>query len=101
WVRVAGRVPQLHEHTPAGLIYGVVSDIEPRKRAEAVRFALLRRLGEAQENEQRRIARELPDQVGQTVTGLSLGLKSMERLLARGATAEAGRQVEWLQSLAG
>ncbi|MDP0965337.1 histidine kinase, partial [Klebsiella pneumoniae] len=52
-------------------------------------------------NEQRRIARELHDQVGQTVTGLSLGLKSMERLLARGATAEAGRQVEWLQSLAG
>ena len=101
WVRVAGRVPQLHEHTPAGLIYGVVSDIEPRKRAEAERFALLRRLGEAQENEQRRIARELHDQVGQTVTGLSLGLKSMERLLARGATAEAGRQVEWLQSLAG
>ncbi|XYD10493.1 ATP-binding protein [Methylobacterium sp. NMS12] len=101
WVRVAGRVPQLHEHTPAGLIYGVVSDIEPRKRAEAERFALLRRLGEAQENEQRRIARELHDQVGQTVTGLSLGLKSMERLLARGATAEAGRQVEWLQALAG
>lgn len=101
WVRVAGRVPQLHEDTPDGLIYGVVSDIEPRKRAEAERSALLRRLGEAQENEQRRIARELHDQVGQTVTGLSLGLKSMERLLARGATAEAGRQMEWLQALAG
>jgi two-component system, NarL family, sensor histidine kinase UhpB len=101
WVRVTGRVPQLHEDTPAGLIYGVVSDIEPRKRAEAERLDLLRRLGEAQENEQRRIARELHDQVGQTVTGLSLGLKSLERLLGPGVSEEAGRHLHWLQSLAG
>ncbi|TXN14272.1 sensor histidine kinase, partial [Methylobacterium sp. WL122] len=85
-----------------GLVYGVVSDIEPRKRAEAERLELLRRLGEAQENEQRRIARELHDQVGQTVTGLSLGLKGLERLLASCVAApEATRQVQWLQSLAG
>lgn len=100
WVRLAGRAPQLHGEAPAGLIYGVVSDIEPRKRAEAERLELLRRLGEAQENEQRRIARELHDQVGQTVTGLSLGLKSLERLVA-GSGPEAGRQVQWLQGLAG
>ena len=99
-MRLAGRAPQLHGQDPAGLIYGVVSDIEPRKRAEAERLELLRRLGEAQENEQRRIARELHDQVGQTVTGLSLGLKSLERLLA-GSGPEAGRQVQWLQGLAG
>ena len=102
WVRLAGRAPRLHGAAAAGLIYGVVSDIEPRKRAEAERLELLRRLGEAQENEQRRIARELHDQVGQTVTGLSLGLKGLERLLAAGgATLEAGRQVQWLQALAG
>ena len=101
WVRVAGRVPKLHKDKPVGLIYGVVSDIEPRKRAEAERLDLLRRLGEAQENEQRRIARELHDQVGQTVTGLSLGLKSLERLLAGGASDEADRHVQWLQTLAG
>ncbi|MBE7243685.1 MAG: histidine kinase [Actinomycetospora chiangmaiensis] len=101
WVRLAGRAPKLHGESPAGLIYGVVSDIEPRKRAEAERLDLLRRLGEAQENEQRRIARELHDQVGQTVTGLSLGLKSLERLLAGGEPGEASRQVHWLQGLAG
>ncbi|UYW28324.1 histidine kinase [Methylorubrum extorquens] len=101
WVRLAGRAPKLHNEKPPGLIYGVVSDIEPRKRAEAERLELLRRLGEAQENEQRRIARELHDQVGQTVTGLSLGLKSLERLLAGGEADEAGRQVQWLQALAG
>ncbi|WP_412758515.1 ATP-binding protein [Methylobacterium radiotolerans] len=101
WIRMTGRVPQLHKETPAGLIYGVVSNIEPRKRAEAERLGLLRRLGEAQENEQRRIARELHDQVGQTVTGLSLGLKGLERLIAGYAEDEANRQVHWLQSLAG
>lgn len=101
WVRLAGRAPKLDKAKPTGLIYGVVSDIEPRKRAEAERLELLRRLGEAQENEQRRIARELHDQVGQTVTGLSLGLKTLERLLADGVPGEAGRQVQWLQALAG
>ena len=101
WVRLTGRAPRLHDGA-AGLVYGVISDIEPRKRAEAERLELLRRLGEAQENEQRRIARELHDQVGQTVTGLSLGLKGLERLLeAQGMSPEAERQVQWLQALAG
>ncbi|MHB2205549.1 ATP-binding protein [Methylobacterium sp. CM6257] len=100
WIRMTGRVPQLHKDEPARLIYGVVADIEPRKRTEAERAELLRRLGEAQENEQRRIARELHDQVGQTVTGLSLGLKSLERLLEDRAPDEVGHHVQWLQSLA-
>jgi two-component system, NarL family, sensor histidine kinase UhpB len=101
WLRLAGRASRLHREA-AGLVHGVVSDIEPRKRAEAERLDLLRRLGEAQENEQRRIARELHDQVGQTVTGLSLGLKGLERLLVtHGGPPEARRQVQWLQRLAG
>ncbi len=101
WIRMTGRVPQLHKDEPARLLYGVVADIEPRKRTEAEHADLLRRLGEAQENEQRRIARELHDQVGQTVTGLSLGLKSLERLLESRALDEVERHVQWLQSLAG
>jgi signal transduction histidine kinase len=101
WVRLTGRAPRLNDETPTGLFYGVVSDIEPRKRAEAERKEMLRRLGEAQENEQRRIARELHDQVGQTVTGLSLGLKSLERLIGDATTDEVGRHVQWLQALAG
>ena len=35
WVRLTGRAPRLRQGAPAGLVYGVVSDIEPRKRAEA------------------------------------------------------------------
>lgn len=102
WVRMIGRIPESFKATPAALIYGVVADIEPRKRIEAERLELLRRLGEAQEDEQRRIARELHDQVGQTVTGLSFGLKGLQTFLeAQGVSGEAARQVQWLRSLAG
>ncbi len=94
WVRATGRIPNLNgQHTR--VIHGVIADIEPQKRAEEERVHLLRRLSEAQENEQRRIARELHDQVGQTVTGLSLGLKALEHMLE----GRAAEHVRWLQSL--
>jgi len=99
WVCATGRAPRLDPEQP-DLIHGVIADIEPQKRAEADRLELLRRLAEAQENEQRRIARELHDQIGQTVTGLSLGLKGLERSLDGQVGQEGARdQVRWLQTL--
>jgi signal transduction histidine kinase len=99
WVRMHGRCPSSESPVPR-VIHGVMSDIEPRKRAEAERLRLLQSLSEAQENEQRRIARELHDQVGQTVTGLSLGLKALEGSLESGAPGDRLReQLRWLQVL--
>ena len=99
WLRATGR-SQRPVSGPRESVHGVIADIEPRKRAEAERRDLLRRTAQAQENEQRRIARELHDQVGQTVTGLSLGLKGLERALERqGAGQRLRRQVRWLQGL--
>jgi two-component system, NarL family, sensor histidine kinase UhpB len=95
WVRATGRIPQLEGPSPK-VIHGVIADIDPQKRAEAERIELLRRLAEAQENERRRIARELHDQVGQTVTGLSLGLKALEQKLRYSPALE---QVHWLRAL--
>ncbi|WP_230530887.1 sensor histidine kinase [Microvirga roseola] len=95
WVRATGRAPHLVGEAPR-VVHGVLADIDPQKRAEAERVDLQRRLAEAQENEQRRIARELHDQVGQTVTGLSLGLKALEQRL-RGQPLE--EQVRWLRHL--
>jgi signal transduction histidine kinase len=99
WLRAAGRAegPPSRRH----VIHGVLADIDILKRAEAERHHLLRRLASAQEEEQRRISRELHDQIGQTVTGLSLGLKALEQGLAKGSHGEAAtEQVRWLEQLA-
>jgi signal transduction histidine kinase len=98
WVRLIGRAPRFEGARPS-ILYGVISDIEPHRRAEAERLDLLRRLAEAQENEQRRIARELHDQVGQTVTGLSLGLKGLQETLGPGADGKVMAQLRWLRDL--
>ena len=100
WVRITGRPLDGGPGQPA-LLHGVVADISGRKQAEADRLDLLRRMAVAQEEERRRIARELHDQVGQTVTGLSLGLKTLEATLA-GLHADTTVQVRlaWLRSLA-
>jgi PAS domain S-box-containing protein len=56
----------------------LTAEIAVREQAEAARQSLLRRLADAQEEERRRIARELHDQMGQHLTALSLGLKSLK-----------------------
>jgi signal transduction histidine kinase len=48
---------------------------------DALRGELLQRITTAQENERRRIARELHDGTGQTLTGLALALRGISRLV--------------------
>jgi len=57
---------------------------------DVLRGDLLRRSVEAQEDERKRIARELHDGIGQTFTALALGLAGVEEILPRDpATARA------------
>jgi PAS domain S-box-containing protein len=49
-----------------------------RERAERARTELLSRLVFAQEDERRRIAREMHDQFGEQLTALGLGIRSLE-----------------------
>jgi two-component system CheB/CheR fusion protein len=53
------------------------AEIRERARAEHARQLLLQRLVTAQEEERGRIARELHDQMGQDLTALMLGLKTL------------------------
>jgi two-component system, NarL family, sensor histidine kinase UhpB len=99
WIRAIGRSHQSGQDRP-GLLHGVIADIDLRKRADAEHAALLRRLAQVQEDERRHIARELHDQVGQTVTGLGLGLKGLEQMIEnRGPGAPMLDRVRWLRRL--
>lgn len=100
WIRMNGRRLDASDRF-APVLQGVVADVTARKHAEAERLDLSQRLSEAQEDERRRISRELHDQVGQTVTGLALGLKALEASLGgTKADAEQISRVAWLRSLA-
>ncbi len=65
--------------------------------SERVARDAIQRVVAAQENERRRLARELHDETGQTLTSVSLGLKSVEERVddpaTRQAIADLGRQV--------
>jgi PAS domain S-box-containing protein len=74
------------------------SEIMERRRVEQERTQLVTRLMLAQEDERRRIARELHDQLGQQLTALRLTLETL-KLQAIGRNA-VQLQVETLQELA-
>lgn len=76
---------------------GMVLDITRRKLSEKERFELLGRLVTAQEDEQRRISRELHDQMGQSLAALLLGLRSITDLAD---SEEAKGQIVRLETIA-
>ena len=73
-----------------------ISHQAQKMKSEAERLELLHRLINMQENERLRIARELHDQTGQDLTGLSLGLKSLEAAID---DERAHATLRWLRKL--
>jgi PAS domain S-box-containing protein len=73
---------------------GIVEDVTQRKQVEAEREELLRRLVSAQEDEQRRISRELHDQMGQSLAALLLGLKSLKDSVKDESTTESIQRLQ-------
>lgn len=78
WVYGRGRLRRGAEGQPEA-VYGVLMDIHERKRQEAQLRELSQRVLGAQEDERRRIARELHDQIGQALTAALINLQMLPR----------------------
>jgi signal transduction histidine kinase len=72
------------------------AEIIKHKESEAARLELLRRLVTAQEEERRRISRELHDQTGQHLTALLLGLKTLNNSAGNGSLHQGLKQMQQL-----
>jgi PAS domain S-box-containing protein len=91
-------IPITYEDKPA--ILSVVLDITERVRAEERLRELTRRLVAAQEEERKRIAQELHDELGQALTAISLDLGSIEKALPPEAPPEIRERLIDARSLA-
>ncbi len=74
-----------------GTIIGIGTDISVRKQAEELRTRFIEEAIHAQEEERRRLALELHDEMGQSLTTLLIGLKALEEDLSAGKPRELAR----------
>jgi signal transduction histidine kinase len=63
------------------VLMAIVTDLTYRKAAEATRAQLLERLISAEDDERRRIARELHDETGQSLAALLVGLRAIADMM--------------------
>lgn len=68
-------------------VQGTARDITERKLAQDALQMFSRQLIEAQEDERRRIARELHDQIGQILTAIKMNLYSVQQVLQTAETS--------------
>jgi PAS domain S-box-containing protein len=76
WIIAHGRGIYAPDGTPLRMV-GVTIDVTERRQAEEIRRELSHHRVAAQEEERRRISRELHDQMGQQLAALMIGLQTL------------------------
>lgn len=76
----------------------IVTDLTERKQAEQARMELMKRLITIEDEERRRIARELHDETGQSLTALLVGLRVIEQQTGRPEVQAAARRLRKIAS---
>jgi PAS domain S-box-containing protein len=90
WIWLHDRAVATYEGHGTTYVYGLYSDITDRKHAEEIRALLLNQVITVQEEERRRIARELHDETAQSLASLLLGLSALgEARTVKAARAQA------------
>jgi PAS domain S-box-containing protein len=79
WIWLHDRAVTTYEQHGVRYAYGLYSDITDRKHAEEIRALLLNQVITVQEEERRRIARELHDETAQSLASLLLGLSGLQK----------------------
>ena len=97
WVWLHSRAVTIDSEAGQPIAYGVVSDITERKQASEIRARLLNHAITAQEEERRRIARELHDDTAQSLASLLVGL---DVLRSARTLRDARRQAQDLHRVA-
>ena len=94
-VPVAVSFAPLHAEARAEVIgvVGVIRDITERTQQDAVRNRLIEQVMTAQDEERRRIARELHDETGQSLTALLVGLRTIEESRTRREAVERAQRL--------
>jgi signal transduction histidine kinase len=71
----------------------IITDLTERKQGEVTRLELMKRLLTVEDEERRRIARELHDETGQSLTALLVGLRVIEQRAESPEVREAAQQL--------
>ena len=81
-------------------VIGMMRDISPLKQRDQELITLTGRLIEAQEEERRRISRELHDDIGQQAAAIAADLFVLREEMARGSSESAGALADMVSQMA-